>query len=92
MPELPVVTYQGHFQGGALIAAADGTVLAQRRHDEGAGVVLADVEVGRTPPLDPIPDRFWLRGRGPISAMVWHTQRIHGRRWYERNVRRVVHQ
>jgi predicted amidohydrolase len=88
MPDLPGVTYDGHFQGGALVAAADGTVLAFRGHAEGAGVAVADVEVGRTAPLDPLPDRFWLHRRGPLATYAWHTQRWHGRRWYERNVRR----
>ena len=87
LPELPSVTYRGHFQGGALVADADGQVLALRRHDEGSGVVLADVEIGRRPPHDPIPDRYWLHRRGPMSTYAWHTQRLHGRRWYRRNVR-----
>jgi predicted amidohydrolase len=87
MPDMPGVTYSGHFQGGALIASADGTVLALRGHERGAGVVVADVEVGRSAPLEPIPDRFWLHRRGLLPAYAWHSQRLHGRRWYERNVR-----
>lgn len=86
MPDMPGVTYSGHFQGGAMIATADGMVLAVRGHEQGAGVVVADVEIGRTAPLDPIPDRFWLHRRGPLAAYAWHSQRLHGRRWYERNV------
>ena len=87
MPDMPGVTYHGRFQGGALIADADGAVLALRRHDEGSGYVVADVEVGRTPPREPVPSRFWLHKRGPVSAYAWHSQRLHGRRWYRRNVR-----
>ncbi len=87
IPEMPGVTYSGHFQGGAMIAAADGTVLALRRHEQGAGVVVADVDIGRTGPLDPIPNRFWLHRRGALSTWAWHAERLHGRRWYERNVR-----
>jgi predicted amidohydrolase len=89
MPDMPGVTYDGHFQGGALIAAADGSVLAVRGREEGAGIAVADVEVGRSAPLDPIPDRFWLHSRGPVSTYAWHTQRLHGRRWYRANVRGV---
>ena len=87
IPDMPGVTYNGHFQGGALIADADGAVLALRRHDEGAGFVTADVEIGRSAPRDPIPSRYWLHSRGPLGVYAWHTQRLHGRRWYRRNVR-----
>ena len=87
LPEMPGVTYKGRFQGGAVIADADGAVLALRRHDEGAGYVTAEVEVGRVPPREPIPSRYWLHKRGPMSTVVWTTQRLHGRRWYRRNVR-----
>jgi predicted amidohydrolase len=87
MPDLPGVTYRGRFQGGALVADADGAVLALRRHDEGSGFVVADVEIGRVAPREPIPNRYWLHARGPLSTYAWHSQRLHGRRWYRRHVR-----
>ena len=87
MPELPLFDYAGHFEGGALIADPQGKVLALRRREEGSGVLVAEVEPKRTPPLAPIPDSFWLHRRGPLAALVWNTQRIHGRRWYRRHVR-----
>lgn len=87
MPEMPAITYRGHFQGGAQIADADGRVLARREHDEGTGYVIADVEARRTEPREEVPDRFWLHKRGAMSTTVWHTQRVLGRRWYRRHVR-----
>lgn len=87
MPELPAFTYRGHFQGGAQIADPGGRLLVRREGSEGSGFVIADVEAGRTPPLDPVPDRFWLHRRGAIPAVTWNTQRLLGRRWYARNVR-----
>ena len=87
MPEFPAFTYRGHFQGGAQIADAAGTVLARRDRSEGSGYVIADVEARRSAPLEAIPDRFWLHRRGPIAAVSWNTQRLAGRRWYARNVR-----
>ncbi len=87
MPELPRVTYRGHFQGGAQIADADGRVLARRERSEGSGYALADVEARRTEPREAIPDRFWLHRRGVPGAITWNTQRLLGRRWYARNVR-----
>jgi predicted amidohydrolase len=87
MPDMPGVTYRGHFQGGALVATADGSVLALRTRDEGSGYAIADVEIGRVAPLAPIPSRYWLHDRGPLSTLAWNTQRLHGRRWYRRHVR-----
>lgn len=85
MPWLPV-TYRGHFEGSTLIADARGQVIAERRADEGPGVVLAEIEIGRrTPELD-LPQRYWLHRRGPLPAAAWHYQRWHGRRWYRRHV------
>jgi predicted amidohydrolase len=86
-PELPRVPYPGRFEGGALIAAADGTVLALRRQGRGSGLALADLEIGRVPPAEQTPRRYWLHSRGPLPAIAWNTQRLHGRRWYRRHVR-----
>jgi predicted amidohydrolase len=87
MPELPALTYRGRFQGGAQIADAHGRVLARRDGSEGSGYAIADVEVQRTEPSDPVPDRFWLHRRGAVPAIAWNTQRLLGRRWYTRHVR-----
>lgn len=85
LPWLPGVRYRGHLQGGALVAGADGRVLARRVPADGEGVAVADVEPGRTAPLDPVPDRFWLHRRGALPALFWTAQRVHGRRWYARH-------
>jgi len=87
MPELPSLIYRGRFEGGALVAAADGRVLALRRAEQGSGLVVADVELGRVPPTAAIPRRRWLHRRGLLPALAWHSQRLHGRRWYRRHVR-----
>jgi predicted amidohydrolase len=89
-PDLPGLPYRGRFVGAAVIAAADGTVLAHRRADEGEGVVTAEVHVGRSRPLDAVPDRYWLHKRVPPAAAAWHTQRISGQRYYAAHVRGVM--
>ena len=86
-PEMPAITYRGQFQGGAQIADADGRILARREGDEGSGYVIAEVEARRSEPRESVPNRFWLHRRGALSAVAWNTQRILGRRWYERHVR-----
>lgn len=87
LPELPPLRYPGYFQGGAQIADAHGRVLARRRRAEGSGFVVADIDPGSVMPDEPVPNRFWLHRRGPLSAVVWNTQRILGRRWYAKHVR-----
>jgi hypothetical protein len=86
MPELPLIPYRGYLEGGALVAAADGQVLALRTRHGGSGVALADVHLARVAPAEPLPRRYWLHRRGPLAALSWNTQRIHGRRWYRRHV------
>jgi predicted amidohydrolase len=85
MPWLPM-RYRGHFEGATLIANADGTIVAERRAEEGEGVVLGEITLQRQPArLDP-PAGFWLHRRGMLPTAVWHYQRWHGRRWYRRHV------
>ncbi|MGH3561191.1 MAG: carbon-nitrogen hydrolase family protein [Mycobacterium sp.] len=87
MPMTPL-PYRGHFQGGAVIAAADGRVLARRDRQHGPGFALADVTIGRAAPLDQPAPGFWLHKRGPVPAACWAYQNWHGRRWYARHGRR----
>ena len=86
LPWAPI-RYRGWFQGGTVVCDATGTVLARRDLREGPGVVLAEVEFGRQPALDPIPDAFWMHDRGAIATLLWNYQRLHGRRWYARHAR-----
>lgn len=85
MPWLPM-TYRGHFEGSTLITAASGEIVAERRAEEGEGVVLGEITVGRHDPSLTAPDGFWLHKRGLLPSVVWHYQRWHGRPWYRRNV------
>lgn len=89
MPWLPL-GYSGRFEGGTMIVAADGTVLACRDRADGEGIVVADVEVGRRAPITQAPKGFWLHRRGALAAMTWHHQRLHGRRYYRRHVARAA--
>jgi predicted amidohydrolase len=81
------LTYRGFVQGGALVADADGNVLARRDRRDGAGFAIADVQPGRVAPADPLPQGFWLDRRGVVPAFMWHYQREHGKRWYARHTR-----
>ncbi|MEV0671384.1 carbon-nitrogen hydrolase family protein [Mycobacterium sp. NPDC050441] len=88
MPWLPVA-YEGHFEGSTLIADASGVIVAERRADEGEGVVLGEIEIGRrTPSLEP-PAGYWLHSRGALASVTWNYQRWHGRRWYRHHMANV---
>ena len=89
MPWLPV-DYRGWFEGGTMITAADGTVLACRDHTAGEGIVVADIEVGRRAPIADPPEGFWLHPRGALPAAAWHYQRLHGRRYYRRHIAKTA--
>jgi predicted amidohydrolase len=89
MPWLPL-DYTGRFEGGTMLVAADGTLLACRDYAEGEGIVVADVEVGRRTPIANAPKGFWLHQRGALPAAVWHYQRLHGRRYYQRHVAKTA--
>jgi predicted amidohydrolase len=86
MPWLPL-PYRGRFEGGTLIADARGTILDAIDRGDGEGFAIADVEPGRIEPLRQPPDRFWLHRRGPMAALAWNYQRLHGRPWYRKHVR-----
>ena len=85
MPWVPV-QYEGHFESSTLITDAFGAIIAERRADEGEGIVLGEIEIGRRPPSLDSPDGFWLHSRGALAGATWHYQCWHGRRWYRRHV------
>jgi predicted amidohydrolase len=84
-PLLPM-EYVTDLGGGAVVCDASGEVLARRAKGEGAGVVVADVEVGRIISPLRIPAGFWIQELDPVSKVGWHVQNWHGRRWYRRHV------
>lgn len=85
MPWLPL-EYRGHFEGSTLITDSAGHIIAERRPEQGQGILLGEIDPGRQKPTAEIPDRFWLHPRGALPTAAWHYQRWHGRRWYRRNM------
>jgi len=84
-PLLPI-PYVANLGGGAVICDAAGHMLARRDGSEGAGIVIADIEVGRVKTSEPKPAGFWVQELDPLSKIGWHVQGWHGRRWYRRHV------
>ena len=75
--------YRGHFEGGAQIVDGTGRILAYRGREQGAGIAIADVELGRTEQTY-ASDRFWLQKRGVVATAAWSYQNLVGRRFYDR--------
>ena len=67
-----------------VLTMEQGKVLAERSHEEGEGVVTAEIEPGAVAAARAIPDRFWLHDRGALAVYAWNAQRLHGRRHYRR--------
>jgi predicted amidohydrolase len=83
---LPPLAYRGHFKGGAAVVDGTGRLVAFRSHEEGQGIVTAEIPLGSRPTSDEaIPHRFWLRSRGALPTIGWHYQGWLGRLWYRRN-------
>lgn len=60
-PTLPDVAYNSAYLGEAMIVDARGKTLARRGQTEGAGVLLAELELPVRPaPTEPVPAGFWL--------------------------------
>lgn len=81
-PTLPDVAYDSVFLGEAMIVNAHGEVLARRSLAEGAGVLLADIDLPMRPaPSASIPDAFWLPPELPApwkeSWQRWQTSGGH---------------
>lgn len=86
MPGMPV-KYQGFYEAGTMIVDGEGNQLALRTRQEGQGVVVADLPIGRTTPEQDIPNKFWLHERGILPAFAWNYQRWYGKRWYNKHVK-----
>jgi predicted amidohydrolase len=87
-PWMPFMRYRTYLRGGAQIIDPAGRVIARREGSQGPGVVLADITIGRTAPVDPLPDRYWVEDMGLVGELLWRYQGVHGRRWYRRHEHR----
>jgi predicted amidohydrolase len=83
--QLLPLNYRCRVGDGAKICSSDGVALASRAPEEGPGVVLAALEIGSTAPIDPLPDRKWIRSLGPLGSLMFAIQRWHGRAYYKKN-------
>ncbi len=86
MPLLPGLPYRSFFLGETMIVDAAGEVLARLSREDGEGVAVADIELGRIAPSEDPPERFWIPDLPWLIRLVWGYQNLHGR-WYYRRAR-----
>ncbi|HSW14635.1 MAG TPA: carbon-nitrogen hydrolase family protein [Solimonas sp.] len=83
IPGLPAtVPYDTGFVGSTQIVDAEGHVLAQRHQQEGPGIVVADIELGARPPVQPLEERFWIPELPLFLRAYWHQQNACGKTYY----------
>jgi hypothetical protein len=75
--------YVSAFLGETKIVDREGTVLAEVRREEGAGIALAEVllEPGK-PSMDPDPASFWIPDLPRFHRAYWKHQNACGKWWY----------
>jgi len=69
--------------GETQIVDGEGRLCAHKVFSEGAGVIVADIELGRRPPRASIPERFWLPPKMGLGRLLWHHQNACGKSVYK---------
>jgi predicted amidohydrolase len=77
------------FSGESQIADASGRTLARRGYAEGEGLVIAEIEIGRVPPSESIPNdaAAWTPEVSAQSQTAWATTGAAGRATYVKTTR-----
>ena len=78
------VKIRTHLVGETQIVDGQGKILARRTADEGAGVIFADIMMGRIPASEATPDSFWLEKLPAFVRATWATQNHVGKAIYAR--------
>ncbi|MBY8966575.1 MAG: carbon-nitrogen hydrolase family protein [Algiphilus sp.] len=74
--------YDTEFVGCTQIVDAQGHVLAQRRTQEGPGVVVADIDLAAVTPVQALEERFWIPELPLFLKAYWHHQNLCAKRYY----------
>lgn len=72
-----------HLTGESQIIDRQGTIVAQRHRDLGAGIVIADIEIGAVPPKVDVPNRFWIPEKLGLYRLFWWHQNACGKVAYK---------
>lgn len=89
-PLLPGLPFRSRLLGEAQIVDGAGRVVERLAAEQGDGVIVADIEMGKVEPSLPIADRFWIPDLPPLLKTAWQIQNWHGRSYYRRVTRRAA--
>jgi predicted amidohydrolase len=84
MPLLPGLPYRSYYLGETVVTDAEGRVLARLSREDGEGLAVADIEVGRKKPGEEVPPGFWIPRLPALIRAAWWYQNLHGRLYYRR--------
>lgn len=85
-----VAPIRTQLMGETQVIDGEGRVLVRRRYQEGAGVAVADLQLGAVSPRAELPPRFWIPKFSPMLYLQWYHQNAAGRsayRWAKRTGR-----
>jgi hypothetical protein len=88
MPLMFGIPYSSYMMGETQIVDAGGNILARLRQEEGEGIAIAEIEMGRIPPSEPLPEGFWIPRLPLFFRYLWAYQNLHGRWYYQRKIGR----
>lgn len=83
MPLVPGLPYRSCFLGETMVVDAGGEILARLSREDGEGLAVADIELGRIEPTEDIPKGFWIPDIPLLIRMVWGYQNLHGKLFYK---------
>lgn len=83
-PMMPGLPWKSYMMGETQIVDAEGKILACMAHEDGEGVITAEIEIGSRPPSEKIPNRFWIPASlPPLIRFAWAYQNLHGKFYYK---------
>jgi hypothetical protein len=74
--------YRSRYLGETQIVDGTGKVLSHMTCDEGEGIAFADLELGRVPPTEPIPESFWIEPLPSNASKAFETLASFGQNYY----------
>ena len=90
-PGNETVPYGSRYLGETQIADGHGNVLARLAYEDGEGVVVADIVLGRVEgDLAPIPESFWTAELPPNTLKTWDDRNRFGQDYYASTFRPLL--
>ncbi len=76
--------YKSHYLGETMIVDSDGQVLERLSYEEGDGVVVAEINLGKQPyPSLKIPEGYWIPDMPKAFLSEWGKQNQFGSKYYK---------